>query len=123
MKHLSRLAATSVITLTGAMFAQIQPKTVPEQLNSGEIPLPVIHTSMKPMPGVDQLPTARFIGASKPSPRQVLMPSDKTRQNSTSTTFNTAEKPERLHAESVATGIRGLKDCAPWPQIFCRQTH
>jgi hypothetical protein len=57
MRRLSRLAATSVIALTGAMFAQTQPKTVPDRPNPGEIPLPVIHTSMKPMPGVDQLPS------------------------------------------------------------------
>jgi hypothetical protein len=57
MKHLSRLAATSIIALTGAMFAQSQTKTVPDRPNPGEIPLPVIQTSMKPMPGVDQLPS------------------------------------------------------------------
>jgi hypothetical protein len=57
MKHLSRLAATSIIVLTGTIFAQTQPKTVPDSPNHGEIPLPVIHTSMKPMPGVDQLPS------------------------------------------------------------------
>ena len=56
MNQLSRLAATSVV-LTGAVFAQTQPKTVPDRPNPGEIPLPVIHTSMKPMPGVDQLPS------------------------------------------------------------------
>jgi hypothetical protein len=57
MKHLSRLAATSIIVLTGTMFAQTQPKTVPDRPNPGEIPLPVIHTSINPMPGVDQLPS------------------------------------------------------------------
>ena len=59
MKHLSRFAASSIIVLTGAIFAQTQtqPKTVPDRPNLGEIPLPVIHTSMKPMPGVEQLPS------------------------------------------------------------------
>ena len=57
MKHLSRLAATSIIALTSAMSAQTQAKAVPDRPNPGEIPLPVIQTSMKPMPGVDQLPS------------------------------------------------------------------
>jgi Abhydrolase family len=39
------------------VFAQDQPKTVPDRPNPGEIPLPVIHTSMKPMPGPDALPS------------------------------------------------------------------
>jgi hypothetical protein len=57
MKYISRLAAASIIVLTGAISAQTQSKTVPDRPNPGEIPLPVIHTSMKPMPGVDQLPS------------------------------------------------------------------
>jgi hypothetical protein len=39
MKHPSRLAATNIIVLTGAMLAQTQPKTVPDRPNPGEIPL------------------------------------------------------------------------------------
>ncbi len=57
MKHPYQLAATSVIVVTAAMFAQTQPKTVSDRPNPDEIPLPLIHTSMKPMPGVDQLPS------------------------------------------------------------------
>ena len=57
MKYFSRLGAANVMVLTGVMLAQTQPKTVPDRPNPDEIPLPVIHTSMKPMPGVDQLPS------------------------------------------------------------------
>jgi hypothetical protein len=62
MKKLSAFAVLIALTLGGACFAQEPantPKPVPERPNPGEIPLPVIHTSMKPMPGPDQLPTRK----------------------------------------------------------------
>ena len=57
MRHVSRFVTAGVLILSGAAFAQDQPKSVPDRPNSGEIPLPVIHTSMKAMPGPEALPS------------------------------------------------------------------
>jgi hypothetical protein len=57
MKSLAHIAVISAFLTGGLLLAQDQPKTVADRPNPGEIPLPAIHTSMKPMPGPDQLPS------------------------------------------------------------------